>query len=94
MQEITEAQKIEILEQLVNDEEIVMLYDDMNNCYRPMWKNEWDVQQDIKSEEESETDIEKYKPYTATVKDINTILENGSLEWENDGSSWYVKIWW
>jgi hypothetical protein len=88
--------KVEVLEYLVNDEEIIMLYDDMNNCYRPLWKNEWDVQQEVKSDDESQADIEKYRPYVATVKDINTILENGTLEWCIDGRSaeWYMLIWW
>lgn len=88
--------KIEVLEKLIEDQEIIMLYDDMNNCYRPMWKTEWDIQIDVKSEKEAERDIEKYKPYVANVKDINSILENGSLEWFMDGhlAEWYVKIWW
>lgn len=94
MEEISETQKKQILKDLVNDEEIIMLFDDMNNCYRPLWKNEWDTQQDVKNEVEAENDIEKYKPYIATENDISTILDNGSLEWENDGKNWYVKIWW
>lgn len=87
-EEITESQKREILKQLVNDEEIVMLYDSMNNCYRPLWKNEWDIQ--LEYDEPHNVSAS----YTATENDIDLILENGILEWENDGNSWYVKIWW
>jgi hypothetical protein len=91
---ITDAEKKALLKELINEEEIVMLFDSMNNCFRPMWKNEWDVQLDVKSENEAERDIETYKPYTATETDIDTILENGILEWEIQGNDPIVKIWW
>jgi hypothetical protein len=92
--EFTTEIKKAMLRDLVKDEEIVMLYDDMNNCFRPMWKNEWDIQQDVKNEDEAEADREKYKPYTATEEDIDMILENGILEWDTIGKDVYVKIWW
>lgn len=88
MDEITEPQKIEILTQLVNDEEIVMLFDENNQMWRPLWKKEWDIQ--IEYDEPHNVSMW----YTATAADIPKILENGDLEWENDGNVWYVKIWW
>jgi len=94
MGEITESQKKQILKDLVIDEKIVMFYDTLNMCYRPLWKKEWDITQGLRSEKEKKDCIEKYNPHIATEKDIGEILENGDLEWENDGSTWYVKIWW
>jgi hypothetical protein len=94
MQEITKEQKIEILKQLVNDEEIVMLFDSMNNCFRPLWKTERDVQLEVLTDEEAEWELEQRKDYVATEKDIDMILENGILEWEYIGSELVVKIWW
>lgn len=86
MEKITEIQKRQILKDLVNDEEIVMLCD--NEVWKPMWKNEWDIQ--IENDEPHNISAS----YTATENDIDLIIQNGDLEWENDGSSWYVKIWW
>jgi hypothetical protein len=94
MSNITESQKIEVLKDLVNDEEIMMLYDSMNNCYRPMWANEWYTQIDLKDDDEAQADMEKYNPHIAEEDDINDILENGILEWEYLGSDLTVKIWW
>jgi hypothetical protein len=72
----------------------MMLYDELNGYYRPIWANEWNVQIEVKDDKDAQIDTEKYNPYLATNNDIDNILENGLLEWENDGNSWYVKIWW
>jgi hypothetical protein len=94
MQEITEEQKRSMILDLISDYEIVMLYDDMNNCFRPMWANEWNVQLENASVIEENDLIEKHRPFFPDQTWVNAIIENGILEWENDGSNWYVKIWW
>jgi hypothetical protein len=94
LQEITDAEKRKVLTDLINDKEITMLRDDMNNCFRPIWKNERDLQLDHLNDKEKQKSLEEYEDYTATLEDIETILECGILEWEQDGSNWYVKIWW
>jgi predicted metal-dependent peptidase len=93
-EDITVIQKKELLKQLVNDEEIIMLFDGMNDCYRPMWKKEWDIQIENAYEKEAERLCVTHSPYTATEEDIDMILENGLLEWEYLGKDLCVKIWW
>lgn len=92
--EPTEAQKRKVILDLVNEHEIIMLWDSNNNCYRPMWKNEWDVNHEVKTEKEQEIEQEKYQPYIADETDIGLILDDGELEWVDDGDGLHVNIYW
>lgn len=95
MDELDEQTKKEIIKNLIKDNEIIMLYDSMNNCYRPLWKNEWDIQQENLAEDVRDFNDQKYAPYIATEDDITDILKNGILEWDTyDNKNWFVKIWW
>lgn len=90
--EPTEEEKRKVLKELVNEHEIMMCFDGTH--FRPLWKNEYDVNTEAMDEKQLKAYIEKYQPYEATEEDINRILEYGSLEWESWNESVYVKIWW
>jgi hypothetical protein len=90
--EPTEDEKRDILKALINEHEIMMCFDGTH--FRPLWKEEYDVNFDVMSDADIEAYLEKYQPYEATENDIDIILEYGLLDWKEHQDELYVLIWW